>query len=256
MLAHSLLAAIKCAIILGHMREKFKRIIKYFTPFEWAMWLGGILIILIGFLLGEDKNYLSLLSSILGISCIIFNAKGNVWGQVIAIGFALTYGTLAYTKAYYGEMIIYFALMLPIHIASIVTWVKNKNGNAKGNEVKINSLSKREYVIASVAGCALTVGFYFLLKVLKTDNLIVSTISLISSLAAAYLMLRRCEYFAICFVVIVLWSLKLSTDGISVLPSVLSFIIFLLNDSYSFINWKRIKKRQRQNNNYMLDNEP
>jgi nicotinamide mononucleotide transporter PnuC len=242
------------------MKERLKKILKYFTPFEWAMWLGGVAIIIIGFLLGEDKNYLSLTSSILGISCIIFNAKGNVWGQVIAIGFAVTYGALAYTKQYYGEMIIYLALMLPIHIASIVTWLKNKNEKAKHSEVKINTLTKKEIIIASVAGCCLTVGFYFLLKVLNTDNLIVSTISLISSLAAAYLMLRRCEYFALCFVVndiilIVLWSLKIYSDGISVLPSLLSFIIFLLNDSYSFISWKKIKARQRIDDK-ILNNEP
>jgi nicotinamide mononucleotide transporter PnuC len=242
------------------MKEKFKGIIKYFTPIEWAMLLGGIAVVLIGFIVCEDKNYLSLASSILGITCVMFNAKGNVWGQVVAIGFALTYGILAYTKAYYGEMLIYFCLMLPIHVASIVTWLKNKNSKAKGNEVKINTLHKKEYIIASLIGCALTVGFYFLLKVLNTDNLIVSTISLISSLAAAYLMLRRCEYFAVCFVVndiilIVLWSLKIYTEGISVLPSVLSFVVFLINDSYSFISWKRIKRRQSISSDLFL-NEP
>jgi nicotinamide mononucleotide transporter PnuC len=232
------------------MKKFARKIIKYFTPFEWVLWLGGMAAILVGFFIGEEKNYLSLASSLLGITCIMFNAKGSVWGQFIAIGFAITYAILAYTKAYYGEMIIYLALMLPIHVSSIVIWLKNKNTDAERLEVKINTLTKKEYIIASCCAVVLTVVFYFALRALNTDNLVVSTISLITSLAAAYLMLRRCEYFAICFVLndvilIILWSLKLSVDGISVLPSVLSFIIFLVNDSYSFYSWKQIKRRQR-----------
>ncbi len=227
-----------------------KKILKYFSPFEWALYGGGIAVITAGFLIGTERNVLSYVSALLGISCVIFNAKGSVWGQIISIGFALTYAAFAYFNRYYGEMIIYLALMFPIHVASIFSWLKNKNSKAKHLEVKINTLSVREYVLAATGGAALTVGFYFLLRALNTDNLVVSTISLVTSLAAAYLMLRRCEYFSLCFVandivLLVLWSMKMATDGISVLPSIISFCLYLLNDTYSFISWKRIKRRQR-----------
>lgn len=227
-----------------------RKILKYFTPFEWTLWLGGMTVILISFFVGQDKNLLSLFSSLFGVTLIIFNAKGNVWGQVFAIVFSVLYGILAYTKAYYGEMLIYFVLMLPIHIASIIIWVKNQNSDAKHLEVKINTLSATEYAIAALCTAVATVAFYFLLDVMGTDNLIVSTISLVTSLAAAYLMLRRCEYFSICFVLndvilIILWSLKLSTDGIAVLPSVICFSIFLIDDAYCFISWRKLKYRQR-----------
>lgn len=228
-----------------------KKLIKYFTKFEWALLLSGIVIITVGFFVGEDKNYLSLVSSLFGITMIIVNAKGSVYGQVLAIVFSLTYAILAYTKAYYGEMIIYLTLMLPIHIVSIITWLKNRNEKAEHLEVKINSLSKKEYVFFSIGCVVTTIAFYFLLRALHTDNLEVSTISLITSLAAAYLMLRRSEYFSLMFIfndviLIILWSMKIATDGISVLPSVLSFTIFLINDGYSFYSWKKIKRRQRQ----------
>lgn len=227
-----------------------KKILGYFTKLEWGLWLGGVAVILVGFFIGAEKNLLSLFSSLFGVTCIIFNAKGNVWGQVVSIGFALLYATLAYFNRYYGEMIIYLALMTPIHLVSIVVWLKNRNTKAEHIEVKINSLSAKEYAVFAVVGAGASVGFYFLLQALDTDNLIVSTISLITSLAAAYLMLRRCEYFAVSFVLndvilIVLWSLKICTAGISVLPSVLSFVIFLANDAYSYFSWKNIKRRQR-----------
>lgn len=229
------------------------KIIKYFTPFEWLLWLGGLAVIFIAFLVGSDKGYmaiLSLFSSFFGISCVIFNAKGNVSGQVLSIIFAIIYAVLAYFNHYYGEMIIYLALMLPIHIASIVSWIKNPNKNAEHTEVQINTISAKDYLIFATALPFVVCGFYFLLYALKTDNLIVSTISLVTSLGAAYFMLRRCEYFALFFIandviLIILWSMKLSTDGAAVIPSIISFALFLINDSYSFFNWKRIKHRQK-----------
>lgn len=230
-----------------------KNIIKYFTPFEWFLWLGGLAVIFIGFIFGGDVGMmavLSLLSACFGISCVIFNAKGNVLGQVLSIIFALIYAVLAYFNHYYGEMIIYLALMLPIHVASIVSWIRNPNKNAEHTEVQINTLTAKEYIILAAALPFIVCGFYFLLYALKTDNLIVSTISLVTSLGAAYLMLRRCEYFALFFVandviLIILWSMKLATDGVAVVPSIISFALFLINDSYSFFNWKRIKRRQK-----------
>lgn len=231
------------------MKAKIIKALKYFTPLEWSLWLGGMTVIITGFCLGADKNLLSLFSALLGVSCVIFNAKGSVWGQIISVGFAFTYATFAYLNRYYGETIIYLALMLPIHVASIVGWLKNRNDKSEYAEVKINRLSKREFALFALGAACASVGFYFLLYALKTDNLIVSTISLVASLGAAYLMLRRCEYFALCFIandiiLLVLWSMKIPELGTSVVPSLISFALYLVNDSYSFINWKRIKRRQ------------
>lgn len=234
-------------------KERIKKIIGFFTPIEWVLCLGGLAVITVAFLVSADKNVLSYASAIFGITCALLNAKGNVLGQFFAIAFALTYAALSYRNRYYGEMLIYLLLMLPIHLASIVTWLKNLNSKAEHPEVKINSLSRRECLFASIGGVILTFAFYFLLKFLNTDNLILSTVSLLASLGAAYLMMRRCEYFTVCFIIndvilIALWSLKVYADGFAVLPSVLSCAVYLFNDAYGFINWKRIKRRQRVEN--------
>lgn len=230
-----------------------KKISRLLSPFEWTLWLGGVTVITVFFFIGEDKgliSVLSLLSSALGLSCVIFTAKGHVSGQIISMCFAVAYAALAYFNRYYGEMIIYLALMLPIHVASVVSWLKNPNKKAAHTEVMVNTVSKTEYAVFGVICAAVVCGFYFLLDALNTDNHIVSTISLLTSLCAAYLMLRRCEYFALFFIandviLIILWAMKAATAGAGVIPSVISFSLFLLNDTYSFINWKRIKRRQR-----------
>ena len=215
------------------------------------MYIAGIAAVTVSFAVTSERSVLSYLSSAAGLTCVIFNAKGNVWGQIFGILFAVLYGVYAYTQKYYGEMLIYFFLMIPIHIFSIISWLKNKFG---GNslEVKVNSLKPAEYILTGAGAAAVTVAFYFLLRYLGTDNLWVSTVSLTASVTAAYLMLRRCKFFSLCFIandiiLVVLWSMKIPQAGLTVLPSVLTFIIFLTYDSYSFYNWFKIQKRQNLN---------
>lgn len=212
------------------------------------MWLTALTAITVGFAVTKDRSVLSYLSSLAGITCIIINAKGNVVGQMISVAFSILYGVYSYTQHFYGEMIIYFALMTPIHLVSIYTWIKNKY-KGKSHEVTVNTLKKREYAVTAAGSVAVTAAFYFLLRALHTDNLIVSTISLTTSITAAYLMLRRCEYYSLCFIandiiLIVLWSMKIPTAGLQVLPSVMCFSAFLVIDLYAFYNWRKIRKRQ------------
>ena len=50
-------------------------------------------------------------------------------------------------------------------------------------------------------------------------------------------------YVANDLVLIVLW-ISASVHDFSYLPTVVCFTTFLFNDTYSFINWTRMKKRQ------------
>lgn len=139
--------------------------------------------------------------------------------------------------------------MTPIYIYSIVDWFKNKQED-KTAVVKINKIGWKEYLYLSIATIVATVGFYFLLRELGTAQLIISTISLITSAVASYLMLRRSSNYAIGFILndvilIVLWSRSVVTYGIGYLPSVISFCVFLVNDTYGFINWKIEERRQQ-----------
>ncbi len=225
-----------------------KKFFAYFTIFEWCLWGIGIVAITASFFIFSAGDILSYLSSVFGLTSLILMAKGNFVGLIIGVVFALTYAMFSYTQAYYGEMLIYLCVYLPLKIISIFNWIKNKFGK-NVMQVKVGTFRRTECIVCSLLIFVLTMPFYFLLKYLNTDNLTISTISLIPSLAATYCMLRRIEYFSLCYVVndivmVIMWSIKLS-DGFDALPSVIAFSFFILNDLYSFINWKRLKKKQR-----------
>lgn len=225
-----------------------KKIFSYFSIVEWCLWGIGIISVTISFVLINSRSVLSFLSSLLGLTSLIFMAKGNFIGLFFGIAFAIIYAVFAYVQRYFGEMIIYTFIYLPLKVTAIISWIKNKFGK-NTLEVKINSIKLWEWVCSLILITSSTIGFYFLLKKWNTDNLIISTISLIPSLAATYCMLRRSEYYSLCYIVndiimVILWSCKLKLS-LEALPSVIAFSFFILNDLYSFINWRKIKRKQR-----------
>ncbi len=224
--------------------------LNYFTKFEIGLWLSSVIIIIVTFFIFEDKDYLTLLASIIGATFLILNAKGNPLGQFLTIVFSIIYGFISYNFSYYGEMITYLCMSMPMALFALISWLKNPY---KGNksQVKVNSISKKEIAFMLVLTLVVTIVFYFILKYFNTANLIPSTFSVTTSFLAVYLTFRRSPYFALAYamndlVLILLWTLA-SISDISYLSVVICFIVFFVNDMYGFISWKKMEKYQKLN---------
>lgn len=224
-----------------------KKLFYYFSKFEIALWSLSVLLIIISFLAFDRSNYLSLLASIIGITSLIFFAKGNAFGNVLMIIFSILYGIISYTFAYYGEMITYLGMTLPMAVFALISWMCNPyNGNK--HEVKVGGIGKVERILMCISAIPVTVAFYFILKYFGTSNLLPSTFSVTTSFLAAYLTFRRSPYYALAYaindvVLIVLWVLASFTD-IRYISVVVCFVAFLFNDIYGFVCWQKMKKRQ------------
>ena len=198
----------------------------------------------------DRENYLTLIASLIGVTSLIFNAKGNPIGQVLMVVFSLLYGVISYTFAYYGEMITYLGMTMPMAIFALISWVKNPyNGNKF--EVKVNVISKKETIFMWFATIVVTIVFYFILDGFNTAHIVPSTISVTTSFLAVYLTFRRSPYFALAYasndiVLIILWVLA-SVYDIRYVSVVVCFIAFLVNDIYGFVSWQKMQERQMNN---------
>jgi nicotinamide riboside transporter PnuC len=75
-----------------------------------------------------------------------------------------------------------------------------------------------------------------------------STLSVTTSFLAVSLTALRSPYYALAYtandiVLIVLWILA-SIQDIAYLPMILCFVMFMVNDLYGFLNWRRMRDRQ------------
>ena len=233
-----------------------KKICTYFSKLEIALWSSSVILIIVAFLLFDRSNYLALMASIVGVTSLIFNAKGNPIGQALMIVFSLLYGVISYSFSYYGEMITYLGMTMPMAVFALVSWLRNPY---KGNkaEVEINGIGKKDRLFMWILALLVSIGFYFILKYFNTTNLLPSTISVTTSFLGVYLTFRRNPYFALAYsandvVLIVLWILA-SIKNISYISVVVCFIAFFINDIYGFINWQKIKKRQEKDKNSIIN---
>ena len=193
-----------------------KKIINYFSIHELIIWLSSILLIVFSFVLFDKENYLMLIGSILGVTSLIFNAKGNPLGQMLMVIFSIFYGIISYSFAYYGEMISYLLMTLPMSIIALISWLKNPYKDKK-SEVKIKQINKKDIIIAFIITTIVTIIFYFILKELNTTNLFISTISIFTSFLAVYLTYKRSQYYALAYacndiVLIIMWTLACISD--------------------------------------------
>ncbi|MBE5796671.1 MAG: nicotinamide mononucleotide transporter [Clostridiales bacterium] len=220
---------------------------KYFSRTEIALWCSSVALIVLSFCLFDRESYLTLCASLIGVTSLIFNAKGNPFGQLLMIIFSLLYGIISFACAYYGEMITYLGMTMPMAAFALVSWLRNP---FKGNraEVAVNSISGPETVLMWLLTAVVTAVFYFILAYFGTANIVPSTISVTTSFVAVYLTFRRSPYFALAYasndvVLILLWTLA-SLDDIRYVSVVVCFLAFLANDLYGFVSWQRMKRRQ------------
>ena len=226
-----------------------ERKMSYFSTGELALWGTSLALILIAFFLFDGSGYLTLAASVLGVTSLIFNAKGNPIGQLLMVIFSILYGIISYTFSYYGEMITYLGMTGPMAVYALIAWLRHPY---KGNltEVTVNRLGRREILLMLLCTVAVTGLFYLILRAFHTANLIPSTLSVTTSFLAVYLTARRSAWYAVAYaandvILIILWTLA-SLVNTAYLSVVVCFVMFLANDLYGFVSWRRMRIRQQQ----------
>lgn len=216
------------------------------TPFEWTLWILSVCAIAGAFFLSGSRDILTITASLIGVTALLFVAKGYVFGQIMTIVFAVLYGVMSFFFRYYGEMLTYLCMTAPMAIVTAVAWLKHPFQGTQ--EVEIHPLTKKQALIMMGLSTIATFLGYELLAALKTANLLFSTISVTTSFIASYLTFLRSPYYALGYaandlVLIVLWGLA-AVENPAYLPTVVCFVMFLANDIYGFFNWRRMQRRQ------------
>lgn len=212
------------------------------TRFEWCLWAVSMVVVAGAYLVAPVMEYITLAASLIGVTSLIFLAKGLLIGQVLVIIFSLLYGVVSYQNAYYGELLTYVCMTAPMAVVALISWARHPYKDTA--EVEVAKVTVRQVVGLLLLSVVVTVAFYFILRELGTANLWVSTLSVTTSFVAVGLTALRSPYYAIGYalndvVLIVLWLL------VENVPMAMCFVMFLANDLYGFVNWRRMSRRQR-----------
>jgi len=217
------------------------------TRNEKRLWAGSVLLTVLAFGIFDRENWLTLAASLIGVTSLIFNAKGNPFGQLLMVLFSVLYGIISYSFRYYGEMVTYLGMTGPMALFSLIAWLRHPFKGQR-SEVAVNTLTRTEMLLSVLLTGAVTYVFFFILRAFGTQNLALSTLSVATSFLAVYLTFRRSAQYALAYaandvVLIALWVIAARTDA-SYISVAVCFVMFLVNDLYGYVSWQRMRRRQ------------
>jgi len=233
-------------------KDKVINFFKRFTIFDYCLLLIGLCATITVSIIFKG-NIFAIFTSVLGITGVFFTAKGYIIGAFLAILQCLFYSVIAFKNAFYGEVIIYLAFLIPLNIVIIFQWLKNRSKQDK-MVVKINKISFKEIALIFFGSVIIFVAGYFILKAFNTANLILSTISVTVGIVGNYLNLRRDKRSFYVFitnnsVVIVMWLVyAIQSNDFSVLPLIICCCTNIVSNIYGIINWTKLYKKQNLEN--------
>ena len=67
---------------------------KYFSTLEIVLWTCSVITIVVAFCFFDRENFLTLCASLIGVTSLIFSAKGNPLGQLLMVVFSIFYGII------------------------------------------------------------------------------------------------------------------------------------------------------------------
>ena len=223
------------------------RSLKLLTKFETMLWGISVAVIAGTAILFKSNDPLSICASLVGVSALIFVAKGLPLGQLLTIAFSVFYGIISFIFRYYGEMITYLCMSAPAAFISLISWLRHPYQDTE--VVEVARLSKKKIINVIVISAVVSAVFYFILGWLGTASLYLSTVSVTTSMLASMLTAYRSRFYALAYaandvVLIGLWIAAAMTD-ISCVPMVACFVMFFANDLYGFYNWGKMMKEQK-----------
>lgn len=230
-----------------------KRFLQYFNYREWTLLFFSYMAIVASFCVAPffqaDRSVFSVFTSMIGILGVILIAKGDVVSHYVYIVFSILYSLMSIATHYYGEAIIYLFVMIPFHISSIISWKKNISDTPR--EVEVQRSDWKKSALIAVCFALLSIPFYYLLKYLSTDNVVISTLSLTTSCFAGYLMFKRSRFFSAVFAaddifLLLLWGIKIYMGEYQFIPTLINVVVLTVNDTYSFWCWSKRYLKQKK----------
>lgn len=197
------------------------------------------------------SSWMVMVTTWFALFCVFTQAKGKVITQFLGLGYFGFYTYISYTQKFYGEALIYLLIMIPMYLYGVIHWLANRD--KKDNVVIVRSnLPKLEWLIAGICILLITPIIYVILDLLNTSKVFISTLSFVSLLPSVYLLIRRCKWNQVAFlindlIVPILWIFLVIEGDYSFLPMCIYYIFQITYDIYGLAEWIKLEKKQKEN---------
>ncbi len=225
--------------------------LKDWTLFE-KLWLLIFTAVNVYLFFAWSDTLIGLISSITGMLCVVLVAKGKISNYYFGIIQTSTYAYISYGYGLYGEAMLNGLFYLPIQFIGIYVWNKHRtNQGVRGEDVKVNRLSKTGWFYTIGLAAIFIIGYGLFLKYLGGNSIWVDSSTNVLSVMAQIMMLKRFAeqwllWISVNVLSIYLWISVLVSQGGNDFSMLVMWTAFLVNSIYGYINWRNLYSKQTE----------
>lgn len=194
---------------------------------KWILMLGQLILIAVVGLVCKDAWY-SICISLVGVVFNLLVSYNIGYGFLFGFVYAIINGINAYFSQIYATFGFMIIMQAPFALYSFYIWHKNRNQS----ETPLKNMTKPKLAIMFAFIVVVAIGSYFLLKALKSAEIIPDTIFFVFSVTACILLALR---YKIAFIITlfsglggtVLWFYHYASSGVGLSIGVFYLIVTL-----------------------------
>ena len=218
---------------------------------DWQRWevififSSTIMIGAISVYLGD--NWLGILSAVSGTLYTMFSGKGKISCYFFGIINTVAYGYIAYSQKIYGDMMLNWAIYLPMMFAGIIMWKRRLNDDC--SVIKTRLTPGMQLLLIGI-NIAAIFGYAFILSRYAAAQPLLDSTTTVLSITAIFLTLKRCIeqwilWTAVNLLSVFMWFRVFFTTGGTSAATLLWWMIMLISGIIFFIQWKKSLTEQR-----------
>jgi nicotinamide mononucleotide transporter len=222
----------------------------YFENWNWWDWSWTVIASIVGTWIGLQwgeggwRTWLSIITMLTGMWCVILVAKGRIFNYYIGIVNILGYGYISFTYQLYGETMLNILYYLPMSFFGLYIWSKHKDLRVKDAvDVRYLSDAHREAYGALTILAFLVYGI-ILNKMGDPYPYLDSASTVLSIVAMWALAWRYFEQWILWIIVdvvsVYMWYRVMIDSGTNDIALLVMWIAFLINAVYGYISWYRM----------------
>jgi nicotinamide mononucleotide transporter len=225
---------------------------------DWNIWdycwviIASVVGTWIGLQWGEGgwKTWLSVITMLSGLWCVILVAKGRILNYYIGLVQILGYAYICYGYKLWGEVMLNLIYFLPMTFVGLYIWSKNKDIKVLDKvRTKLMNNEMRFFCFA-ISVIAVAMYGYWLNSVGDPVPYLDSASTVLSVIAMILLAWRYTEqwllWIAVDVVSVWMWILVVLEKGTNDIALLVMWIAFLINAIYGFLSWTKMHKQQEK----------
>src|SRR5690554_5668482 len=110
-----------------------------FEKKEFILWMISTILLVVSFTFSQG-SILLLIVTLIGVTALLYLAKGEPLGQILTIIFSMSYALISFELKYYSETITYAFMTLPSAGLALISWLKHPYQKDKST-VKVGSIT-------------------------------------------------------------------------------------------------------------------